>query len=90
MSLRTGCFCNSGPGEIAFSLSRDVLAGADFADGMILDDYIRRIGMPTGGAVRVSLGLVSNRTDIERFLAFAREFQDLTSVPADLPPRVAC
>jgi selenocysteine lyase/cysteine desulfurase len=90
VSLRTGCFCNSGPGEIAFSLSRDALTGADFADGMILDDYIRRIGMPTGGAVRVSLGLVSNRADIERFLEFAREFRDLTSVPADLPARLAC
>jgi len=60
------------------------------ADGMILDDYIRRIGMPTGGAVRVSLGLVSNRADIERFLVFARDFQDLASVPDDLPPRLAC
>jgi len=90
VSLRTGCFCNSGPGEIAFAISRDALAGAGLADGMILDDYIRRIGMPTGGAVRVSLGLVSNRADIERFLVFARDFQDLASVPDDLPPRLAC
>jgi selenocysteine lyase/cysteine desulfurase len=90
VSLRTGCFCNSGPGEIAFSLSRDALAGAGFEDGMVLDDYIRLIGMPTGGAVRVSLGLVSNRADVERFLAFARDFRDIRSVPADLPPRLAC
>ena len=90
VSLRTGCFCNSGPGEIAFSLSRDALAGAGFEDGMVLDDYIRLIGMPTGGAVRVSLGLVSNRADVERFLAFARAFRDIRSIPADLPPRLAC
>jgi hypothetical protein len=38
----------------------------------------------------VSLGLVSNRADVERFLAFARDFRDITSVPADLPPRLAC
>ena len=31
----------------------------EFDEGMILDDYIRRVGMPTGGAVRVSLGLAT-------------------------------
>ena len=90
VSLRTGCFCNAGPGEIAFSIPPDKLTGLEFADGMILDDYIRLVGMPTGGAVRVSLGLVTNAADIERFLAFTREFLDLTSVPADLPARLAC
>ena len=56
ISIRTGCFCNSGAGETAFSISKDTLIGAEFDDGMILDDYIRQVGMPTGGAVRVSLG----------------------------------
>ena len=57
---------------------------------MILDDYIERIGMPTGGAVRVSLGIASNFADVYRFIAFANEFRDLTDVPAGLPPRLAC
>jgi selenocysteine lyase/cysteine desulfurase len=57
---------------------------------MILDDYIRLVGMPTGGAVRVSLGLVTNFADVYRFMAFATEFRDITEVPADLPPRLAC
>ena len=56
ISVRTGCFCNSGAGETAFSISSDTLIGAEFGEGMILDDYIKLIGMPTGGAVRVSLG----------------------------------
>jgi selenocysteine lyase/cysteine desulfurase len=90
ISVRTGCFCNSGAGETAFSLSRDTLIGAEFTDGMILDDYIRLVGMPTGGAVRVSLGLVTNFADVHRFVAFAAEFRDLDSVPADLPPRLGC
>lgn len=90
ISVRTGCFCNSGAGETAFSLSKDTLIGAEFADGMILDDYIRLIGMPTGGAVRVSLGLVTNFADVYRFMRFATEFRDVTEVPADLPPRLAC
>jgi molybdenum cofactor sulfurtransferase len=90
ISLRTGCFCNSGAGEIAFSVPPETLIGAEFAEGMILDDYIRLVGMPTGGAVRVSLGLVTNLDDVERFIAFAAAFRDLTSVPGDLPPRLAC
>lgn len=90
ISIRTGCFCNSGAGETAFSISRDTLIGAEFADGMILDDYIRLVGMPTGGAVRVSLGLATNFADVHRFMRFATEFLDVTDVPADLPPRLAC
>ena len=74
----------------AFAISRDTLIGAEFADGMTLDDYIDVDGLPTGGAVRASLGLASNLADIERFMEFATEFCDLTSVPADLPPRLAC
>jgi hypothetical protein len=57
---------------------------------MILDDYLRAVGMPTGGAVRVSLGIASNLADVQRFMEFASGFVDLTDVPADLPPRLAC
>jgi hypothetical protein len=46
--------------------------------------------MPTGGAVRVSLGLATNFADVYRFIEFAREFCDRTDVPTDLPPRLAC
>ncbi len=48
------------------------------------------IGLPSGGAVRASLGLASNAADLERFAAFAREFIDLAEVPDDLPARVGC
>src|SRR5262249_12344604 len=83
ISVRTGCFCNPGAGETAFSISRDMLAGAEFDDGMILDDYLERMGMPTGGAVRVSLGLVTNFADVHRFVEFAGSFRDVTEVPTD-------
>jgi molybdenum cofactor sulfurtransferase len=90
VSLRTGCFCNPGAGEVAFSLSTERLEGRS-AEGMILDDYLRLIGMPTGGAVRVSLGIATNFADMQRFMEFASEFVDLTDVPSDLlPPRLAC
>jgi molybdenum cofactor sulfurtransferase len=90
ISLRTGCFCNPGAGEVAFTISRDTLVGGEFGGGTTLDDYIRAIGLPSGGAVRASLGLVSNLADIGRFVVFARDFVNLTTVPDDLPPRVGC
>ena len=64
LSLRTGCFCNPGAGEVAFTISQETLVGGEFGDGMTLDDYVRAIGLPSGGAVRASLGLASNRADI--------------------------
>jgi hypothetical protein len=52
--------------------------------------YVRMIGLPSGGAIRASLGVASNATDIARFAAFASEFLELLSVPADLPARSGC
>ena len=90
ISLRTGCFCNPGAGEVAFTISRETLVGGEFGEGMTLDDYVRAIGLPSGGAIRASLGLVSNFADLRRFQDFAAEFIDLRSVPDDLPPRNTC
>ena len=90
ISLRTGCFCNPGAGEVAFTISRETLVGGEFGEGMTLDDYIEAIGLPSAGAVRASLRIASNRADIERFAEFAHEFVDLRAVPDDLPPRSAC
>jgi selenocysteine lyase/cysteine desulfurase len=90
VSLRTGCFCNPGAGEVAFTISRETLLGGEFGTGMALDDYMAVIGLPSGGAVRASLGIASDAQDIRRFFAFASEFIDLADTPHDFPPRVAC
>jgi selenocysteine lyase/cysteine desulfurase len=90
VSVRTGCFCNAGAGEIAFSLSADTLIGAEFGDGMILDDYIAQLGITSGGAVRASLGIGTNFADVYRVMTFATAFRDVTDVPEGLPPRIAC
>jgi molybdenum cofactor sulfurtransferase len=90
VSLRTGCFCNPGAGEVAFTISRETLVGGEFGEGMTLDDYVRAIGLPSGGAIRASLGLASNFPDLYRFMRFATEFVNLDDVPGDLPPRIAC
>ena len=52
VSLRTGCFGNPGAGEIAFTISRETLVGGEFGEGMTLEDYIREIGLHSGGAIR--------------------------------------
>jgi molybdenum cofactor sulfurtransferase len=90
ISLRTGCFCNPGAGEVAFTISRETLVGGEFGEGMTLDDYIDAIGLPSGGAIRASLGLASNHADIHQFGSFARTFVDRAAVPDDLPPRSGC
>ena len=90
ISLRTGCFCNPGAGEVAFTISRETLLGSEFGHGMILDDYMSAIGLASGGAIRASLGIASNLRDVERFLDFATEFIDLAGTPDDLPERRAC
>jgi selenocysteine lyase/cysteine desulfurase len=51
---------------------------------------VRAIGLHSGGAIRASLGLASNVTDIERFVEFASQFIDLRQIPDDLPPRTVC
>ena len=53
ISLRIGCFCNRGAGDVAFTISRETLVGGEFGQGMTLDDYVRAIGLPSGGAIRV-------------------------------------
>jgi selenocysteine lyase/cysteine desulfurase len=90
ISLRTGCFCNPGAGEVAFTIARETLVGGEFGERMTLDDYLRVIGLPSGGAVRASLGLASNAADLDRFSSFANEFVDLPGVPGDLPTRTGC
>ena len=90
VSLRTGCFCNPGAGEVAFTISRETLVGGEFGDAMTLDDYVQAIGLPSGGAVRASPGIATVADDVERFAAFASDFLNLADVPGDLPPRTGC
>lgn len=75
ISLRTGCFCNPGAGEMALGLARDELAGCFSGhDRLTYDDFRLCIDGKSVGAVRVSLGLASNFADVHRFLSFARGF----------------
>ncbi len=75
ISLRTGCFCNPGAGEIALGISKTELATCFNQPGHILrlslDDFRLCINGKASGAVRVSVGMVSNFDDVEGFLKFA-------------------
>jgi hypothetical protein len=56
-----------------------------------VDDYLDLIGLPTGGAVRVSLGVVSTLADIESFLDFAEgTYRDRRTDLTGLAPRLQC
>ena len=84
ISLRTGCFCNPGAGETAEDLTEDDMkAGLAEGEEISLARFVRVMqqrGGKSAGALRVSLGLVSNFADLERFLAFAAGLRDQTSL----------
>ncbi|MDD4857916.1 MAG: aminotransferase class V-fold PLP-dependent enzyme [Candidatus Krumholzibacteria bacterium] len=77
ISLRTGCFCNPGAGELALGLSKsDMVQCLDRPDSrMSLNEFRQCIDGKNTGAVRVSLGLVSNFEDVARFLLFLDQFR---------------
>jgi selenocysteine lyase/cysteine desulfurase len=76
ISLRTGCFCNPGAGEVALEISRVELdvcfTQPGHEDRLTVDDFRSCIDGKSTGAVRISVGMVTNFNDIQGFLAFAR------------------
>jgi selenocysteine lyase/cysteine desulfurase len=76
ISLRTGCFCNPGAGEIALGISRVELdvcfTRPDHEQRLSLDDFRLCIDGKNSGAVRISVGLMTNFNDVQAFLSFAR------------------
>ena len=91
ISIRTGCFCNPGAGEAAWQLTRKGLRAAACARPRTIDQYVRLLGLPSGGALRASVGLASNLSDVERFLSFVQmTYQDRVVSTGDLPPRRGC
>ena len=84
ISLRTGCFCNPGAGEMAEGLTyEDMLAGLAAGSSLTLSHFMQIIqqrGNKSAGAIRVSLGLASNFADVYRFWQFASTFRDQTNL----------
>lgn len=81
ISVRTGCFCNPGDGEVAHLISRDEMAECFAAPEIpvTLVECQRLIQDATGkvpNTIRVSLGMASNFSDVWRFLEFSERFRD--------------
>lgn len=78
ISLRTGCFCNPGAGEVAMGVSRVELDVCFTSPGheqrLSKDDFRTCFDGKSMGAVRISVGMVTNFKDVQGFLAFAKGF----------------
>jgi len=76
ISLRTGCFCNPGAGEVALGISRVELdvcfTSPGHEDRLSIDDFRRCIDGKSSGAVRISVGMVTDFKDVQGFLGFAK------------------
>jgi selenocysteine lyase/cysteine desulfurase len=91
ISIRTGCFCNPGAGEGAFNLTKAGWRKAAPGRARTMDQYLDLLGLPSGGALRASVGLASNVEDLERFLAFVEmTYRDRLVDTTGLTPRLAC
>jgi selenocysteine lyase/cysteine desulfurase len=80
ISLRTGCFCNPGGGELALGISADELQSCFIRvkDRLTIDEFRRCIDDKSTGAVRVSVGLATTFADVYCFVEFAKQFTDKT------------
>jgi selenocysteine lyase/cysteine desulfurase len=80
ISLRTGCFCNPGTGEIVHNLTRNEMAQAfGRAEPMSFDyffDWARSEYGRNPSTIRISVGIATNFADIYRFMNFLASFID--------------
>jgi selenocysteine lyase/cysteine desulfurase len=79
ISIRTGCFCNPGASEFAFDYPAvqahrcfDLLSPEEFS----LQQFSTCMNGKPVGAIRASLGIASNETDVRRFLRILKTFVD--------------
>ena len=71
ISLRTGCFCNPGAGEVANGLTAEDMAPCfRTREPISFEQFLRRMDGKASGAIRVSVGVASNFTDVHRFVQF--------------------
>lgn len=88
ISLRTGCFCNPGAGEIAHHISHDQMAHCFVGSAPVSFQQFYRLIEESGGhspsTIRISLGIASNFADVYRFMQFAAEFRNRCA--SDLSP----
>jgi selenocysteine lyase/cysteine desulfurase len=74
ISLRTGCFGNPSAGSNASELCPRSLRYLLKHGTRHRNEPLDVVGLPRGGAIRVSFGVPSNIRDVERFIAFADRY----------------
>lgn len=78
ISLRSGCFCNPGIDEINNCLTNEELA--NYFESRESGNYWEMINHlnKMRGATRISVGIATNKKDLDSFLNFVRNLQDKT------------
>lgn len=82
ISLRSGCFCNPGVGEVIYGLTAEQIEDLFREEGLTFDGMRARVREKWGqevGATRASLGIATNFADVFRFLQFLQDFRDYDS-----------
>jgi len=78
ISLRSGCFCNPGAGEIALELDQpDLLAcfsQTEHEKNLTYEDFQICFDDQETGAVRISVGIASNFKDVQTLIGFLGGF----------------
>jgi molybdenum cofactor sulfurtransferase len=76
ISIRTGCFCNPGLDELNSGITSEELhqyftehKGGNFGDSKNFYGKLR-------GATRISVGLATNKDDVQKFIDFVKSFQN--------------
>jgi selenocysteine lyase/cysteine desulfurase len=93
ISLRTGCFCNPGAGEVAHSLSAAEMAPCFSKQSRMAihgyADLAARLERETGrrpSTHRISLGIASNFADVWRFVQWAATLRDRMAIDVEQTP----
>jgi selenocysteine lyase/cysteine desulfurase len=77
ISLRAGCHCNPGAREIALGFTAADLAPCfRDKDRLTFEQFLHVIDGKTTGALRASIGLVTNFADVYKYVRFAESFLD--------------
>jgi len=82
ISLRTGCFCNPGAGEIAHDLTPKVMTSLFDSDHAVSFDELRDVLVnnyhKSIGSIRISVGIATNFADVYRCVEYVKGFLDKT------------
>jgi selenocysteine lyase/cysteine desulfurase len=76
ISLRTGCFCNPGDGEVTHNITRNRMAECFEGNSPEREGTCKLIRDKEMASIRISVGLVSNFPDVYRFMSFVSGFKD--------------